>query len=88
MQVAILGATGGIGGHVLDWALQAGHPVHALDRNPQALTPAPGLTVTRGDALDADAVAEMIDGTADVANFIAAALTEDAWPRSAPALAY
>jgi len=36
MQIAILGATGGIGGHVLDWALRAGHPVHALARDPQA----------------------------------------------------
>jgi uncharacterized protein YbjT (DUF2867 family) len=63
MRIAILGATGGIGGHVLDWALQAGHPVHALARHPQALIPAPGLTVTRGDALDPDAVAEVIDGT-------------------------
>jgi uncharacterized protein YbjT (DUF2867 family) len=62
MQIAILGGTGGIGGHVLDWALEAGHPVHALARSPQALAPAPGLTVTRGDALDADAVARVIDG--------------------------
>jgi uncharacterized protein YbjT (DUF2867 family) len=62
MQIAILGATGGIGGHVLDWALQAGHPVHALARDPQALSPAAGLTVTRGDALDETAVAEVIDG--------------------------
>lgn len=63
MQIAILGATGGIGGHVLDWALQAGHPVHALARDPQALPRAAGLTVTRGDALDETAVAEVIDGT-------------------------
>jgi len=62
MQIAILGGTGGIGGHVLDWALEAGHPVHALARSPRALAPAPGLTVTRGDALDADAVARVIDG--------------------------
>jgi uncharacterized protein YbjT (DUF2867 family) len=62
MQIAILGGTGGIGGHVLDWALEAGHPVHALARSPQALAPAPGLTVIRGDALDADAVAQVIDG--------------------------
>jgi len=62
MQIAILGGTGGIGGHVLDWALAAGHPVHALARSPRALAPAPGLTVIRGDALDADAVAEVIDG--------------------------
>ena len=153
MQIAILGATGGIGGHVLDWALRAGHPVHALARDPQALPPAAGLTVTRGDALDETAVAEVIDGAdavvsalgprgakapgllagaashtilamqktgasrlvcvsaagayvtgdpnmnclartrgkiarADVAHFIAAVLTEDGWPRAAPALAY
>lgn len=62
MQIAILGGTGGIGSHVLTWALEAGHPVHALARNAQALTPAPGLTVTRGDALDADAVAVVVDG--------------------------
>jgi uncharacterized protein YbjT (DUF2867 family) len=62
MQIAILGGTGGIGGHVLDWALEAGHRVHALARSPQALAPAPGLTVIRGDALDADAVAEAVDG--------------------------
>jgi uncharacterized protein YbjT (DUF2867 family) len=62
MQIAILGGTGGIGGHVLDWALEAGHRVHALARSPQALPPAPGLTVIRGDALDADAVAQVIDG--------------------------
>jgi putative NADH-flavin reductase len=62
MQIAILGGTGGIGGHVLSWALDAGHPVRALARSPQALAPAPGLTVIRGDALDADAVAEVTDG--------------------------
>jgi putative NADH-flavin reductase len=62
MQIAILGATGGIGGHVLDWALQAGHPVHALARDPRTLPPARALTVTPGDALDADAVARVVDG--------------------------
>ncbi len=62
MRLAILGATGGIGSHVLTWALQDGYPVHALARSPQALTAAPGLMVTRGDALDPDAVAEVIDG--------------------------
>ena len=62
MQIAILGATGGIGGHVLDWALRAGHPVHALARDPQARRRGQGLTVTRGDALDETAVAEVIDG--------------------------
>jgi putative NADH-flavin reductase len=62
MRLALLGATGGIGGHVLDWALDAGHTVHALARRPGALPPAAGLAVTPGDALDADAVAEVIAG--------------------------
>jgi putative NADH-flavin reductase len=62
VRLAILGATGGIGGHVLDWAVRAGHPVHALARDPQALPATAGLTVTPGDALDETAVAEVIDG--------------------------
>jgi putative NADH-flavin reductase len=62
MQLAILGGTGGIGGHVLDWALDAGHPVRALARRPEALPPRAGLTAVHGDALDGAAVAETIAG--------------------------
>jgi putative NADH-flavin reductase len=60
VRLALLGATGGIGGHVLDWALDAGHTVHALARRPGVLPPAAGLAVTAGDALDARAVAEAV----------------------------
>jgi uncharacterized protein YbjT (DUF2867 family) len=66
MQIAILGGTGGIGGHVLAWALDAGHPVRALARRPEALPRRDGLTVIRGDALDAAAVAETIAGAGAV----------------------
>jgi len=102
MRIAILGGTGRIGGHVLNWALDAGYPVTALARRPEALrqaalaqggrrqeergqaardheapgreargadalvaaalSPAAGLTVVRGDALDQTAVAEVIAG--------------------------
>src|SRR5258708_12971808 len=37
MRIAILGGTGRIGGHVLNWALDAGYPVTALARRPEAL---------------------------------------------------
>jgi len=37
MRITILGATGRIGGHVLTWALEAGHQVHVLARHPEAL---------------------------------------------------
>jgi putative NADH-flavin reductase len=60
MRIAMLGATGGIGGHVLAWALDAGHSVHALARRPEALPRAAGLAAIRGDALDAGAVAEVV----------------------------
>jgi uncharacterized protein YbjT (DUF2867 family) len=59
MQIAILGATGRIGQHLLGWALEAGHSVHALARHPEVLLSRPGLTVTGGDVLDAAAVAEV-----------------------------
>ena len=62
IRLAILGATGGIGSHLLTWALDAGHPVHALARSPEALPARAGLTVTRGDALDETAVTEVIAG--------------------------
>jgi uncharacterized protein YbjT (DUF2867 family) len=76
MRLALLGATGGIGGHLLAWALSEGHDVHVLARRPELLprprlvpaVPAPagpaagGLTVTAGDSLDPVAVAEVVAG--------------------------
>ncbi len=59
-RLAILGATGGIGGHLLDWALDAGHPVHVLARRPEAVPRRPGVTVTTGDATDPVAVADVV----------------------------
>jgi putative NADH-flavin reductase len=37
MRIALFGATGRIGGHVLSWALDAGYPVSALARTPEPL---------------------------------------------------
>jgi uncharacterized protein YbjT (DUF2867 family) len=72
MKLTIFGATGRIGGHLLTWAVDAGHDVHVLARSPQALRPRDGLTVTG----------------ADVAHFIGAALTSASYIRESPALAY
>jgi putative NADH-flavin reductase len=62
MKLAVFGITGGIGGHLLSWAIDAGHDVHALARNPAAVRSRGGLTVTRGDVLDPAVVAEVISG--------------------------
>jgi putative NADH-flavin reductase len=62
MKLVIFGATGRIGGHLLNWSIDAGHDVHALARRPEALRPRDGLTVTGGDVLDPDMVARVISG--------------------------
>jgi putative NADH-flavin reductase len=62
MRLALFGATGGIGGHLLDWAIDAGHDVQALARHPEALRPRNGLTVTRGDVLDPAAAGAVVSG--------------------------
>jgi uncharacterized protein YbjT (DUF2867 family) len=59
-RLAILGATGGIGGHVLNWAVDAGYPVHVLARRPEVVPGRPGVTVTGGDATDPAAVADVV----------------------------
>lgn len=62
MRIALLGGTGRIGGHVLSWALDAGHEVTALARDPRSLPAADGVTVIAGQATDAAAVAELAVG--------------------------
>jgi putative NADH-flavin reductase len=37
MRIAMFGANGRIGGHVVNWALDAGYPVTALARSPEGL---------------------------------------------------
>lgn len=63
MRIAILGATGGTGRETLTQALDAGHTITALVRNPAAVR-ADGerLTVIVGDALDAASVDTVIKG--------------------------
>lgn len=46
MKLTILGATGGIGRHLVDRALRAGHDVTAVVRRPDALAPGATAVVT------------------------------------------
>lgn len=50
MKVLVLGATGGVGAHVLRVALSAGHEVTVLVRDPSALDVTDGVRVLTGDA--------------------------------------
>ena len=59
--VAVVGATGGIGSHVVEQALAAGHMVHALARDPSKVPPTKGLTVHQGDARDPASLTPLLD---------------------------
>jgi putative NADH-flavin reductase len=62
-RLAIFGATGTVGSELLSQALEAGHEVRALVRNPDKLgRRSARLTVVPGDVKDAAAVTETLAG--------------------------
>ncbi|MEU1375255.1 NAD(P)H-binding protein [Streptomyces triculaminicus] len=62
-KIALFGATGTIGSRVLREALDRGHQVTAVVRDPAKVTEQhPNLTVTTGDVLDPASVAEAARG--------------------------
>lgn len=67
MKLTIVGASGFIGGALLAEALERGHEVTAVVRNPEKITLThPNLTVKQGDVADADKLAELVKGTAAI----------------------
>ncbi|WP_329394695.1 NAD(P)H-binding protein [Streptomyces lydicus] len=61
--IALFGANGSIGSRILNEALQRGHRVTAVVRDPAKITTShPDLTVTTGDVLDPAAVAAVAEG--------------------------
>lgn len=68
MNLLLIGATGFVGSALLTEALQRGHRVTALVRDPAKLQPREGLTVLQGDASDAATVARAAEGQHAVLN--------------------
>jgi putative NADH-flavin reductase len=63
MKIVVVGAAGGIGRHVVEQSLQAGHLVTAFLRDPAKLRLRhERLAIVRGDVLDADALRSAIAG--------------------------
>lgn len=60
ISVALLGATGKVGGLYLNLALEAGFEVSALARDPAKLHPREGLTAIKGDSTEPSDVAAFI----------------------------
>ncbi|MDQ6847297.1 MAG: NAD(P)H-binding protein, partial [Candidatus Dormibacteraeota bacterium] len=61
-EVFLTGATGFVGGHVLDVLLEAGHPVRALVRTPGQLVRRSGLTEVVGDVTRAGQLVDSMRG--------------------------
>lgn len=62
MKIAIIGATGFVGSGILSEALDRGHDVTAIERNPGKLSARPKLTPVKGDATDPDKLVALIAG--------------------------
>lgn len=60
MKVALIGATGNVGGKILAEALSRGHTVSGIARHPEKLAARPGLTAARGDVSDVDGLALLL----------------------------
>ena len=62
MKLAIVGATGNIGSHIVDEALSRGHAVTGLTRDPSKLTGRVGLTSQAADTSQTDALSQILHG--------------------------
>ena len=63
MNVLVLGATGGVGQHVVRYALSHGHKITALVRNPEKLKSAPtNIKSIQGDVLDRESLLKAVEG--------------------------
>lgn len=62
MNLFVVGATGRTGRPLVEQAMGRGHTVTAIVRNPASLKPARGLSVLKGDALNADELAVALPG--------------------------
>jgi uncharacterized protein YbjT (DUF2867 family) len=68
-RILLTGATGYVGGRLLPALLARGERVRCLTRRPDAIPPRSGLEVATGDALDAAAVRDALEGV-DVAYYL------------------
>jgi uncharacterized protein len=62
MKIALIGATGFVGSAILKEALDRGHEVTAIVRNPDTLTPHEKLRPMKGDVYNEDEVVRLVAG--------------------------
>jgi len=76
MTVAVTGASGFIGRHVVPLLLKRGHHVRVLDRRSDPSRFAPGVETITGDVTDAAAVARFVFG-AEIVSILLPLLTRN-----------
>ena len=63
LEIVVFGATGKIGSHIVTEALDRGHHVTAVSRDPSQITlQHDDLTVAKGNLLDEKSIAELVQG--------------------------
>jgi uncharacterized protein YbjT (DUF2867 family) len=62
MTILVTGATGNVGGNVVDQLVKRGADVRALVRDPSKASFAPGVEVVQGDLLDVDSLRSAMSG--------------------------
>lgn len=85
MHVAVVGATGVIGRHLVPRLVEAGHTVLAIGRAPTpppSLQAIPGLSYVRADILSEREVAAALDGSVDAVMHVATAIARPGMPAS------
>ncbi|OWR27734.1 hypothetical protein CDO73_21330 [Saccharibacillus sp. O23] len=83
MRIAVLGATGRVGGHIVEYALRGGHEVSALVRDRGKIDPREGLTVIEGNVLnekDVKRVLEKADAVISALNTDGTTTLSDSMP--------
>lgn len=62
MKLAVLGATGSVGKILIRRALEAGHEVTAIARQPESLSPQPHLTLVKADIMRPEGLTSHLAG--------------------------
>jgi uncharacterized protein len=82
MQIVVIGATGNIGQRIVREALERGHSVTGVVRDPSAVaSPDPRVRLVKGDATNADSVAQVARG----ADAVVSTISPRPNPRGLPA---
>jgi len=84
LNIVIYGATGEVGSHIVREALQRGHHVTAVSRNPAGIEmQAPNLLAVKGDLLDKASVRAIVTGKDVVVLSVRGVIGASATPESA-----